>query len=1375
MKICLSCEGVSNTSANRCGHCGAWLLPTDTIHYPVRRGEIDAGNPLLGTIVDGKYRLQGVLGRGGLGTVFRAQHIGSLLTVALKILHPRFSERAEYRRALLPEARRAATVTHERCARVLDVGEAEDGVAYLAMELVEGKTLDLLVRAGALAPSHALEILAQIAEALVAIHAVGLVHCDLSPRNVMVTPRGTALQVKVLDFGIARSVSLAGLARPQGEFAGFVNPAFAAPELTAGKEVDARADLYSLGTLACLLLTGTMPVDDADPRRAAAAVAAGDLRPWSLGTTLPRRLVRLVQRCLMHSPAQRPASAAVVGRELAILRGARRPALARASVAVLGIGVLAVLAGGRSASRPFLRPLSGSVFELVDGSLSATQPSRDLHSRSLETLRFDYGGFTAARLRADLVRDGDVLLRKNLSPEVDAAAGTLLLSTAQAEWREVVQSLARTSHERPIDLVFVVPGSAALGSARLRLDDTPPTLTGDVIDGEGGLTQRTKLRYHATDAVGVRAVAAQVHFATGRTVELELPAGATEFALGDELAAKTNSLAALGAGTLVLAAADRAGNRHQLPAVAFAAADVAAPRVVEVSGPIGEGFLPAASGRVRMRIRLSGAEAGCTLAVARDGEFAPAVQLVGAAEVHTVEMDLGGDVHGGLWKFAIEDAAGNRTLRDLPIVVHDRSLRVDFDCVDANARSLGGELVLGDRPCRIEARVGANWSIGDVRVDLSASSVGKASDSLLRWERGPGSFATLHLGALPPGSHTLRFELHEADGDGEPRLRTATTVPLRVLPAAIDVRVPTARSRFLPGLLQAGVLARSGEGVVEGVAWRMDPTLRGYLRGTLWVGVATPVPLPLSARHESALLPAVVPVVGRNRLAIEMSDVLQRPVRLWVGDELVVAADQAALARVTVADFWWHDEVPTLIGEELLVEFGQLARVKLRCPWPLQAEDAEELRLDIGQSEVPVGKITPMAGDASTIVFDVPFLVWSAAAKLADKTRDQYSAQLEARVPVHVATPSGRYPLSLRLRTMRSTLLPVTLGELSDVPAELAGLRLLPVLAPSLPFPEPVPPLAPPRATFRPQVAVAVRNMTDILLQDRELTCGQARALVTALPRVAAEDLARCVHHDDPLAAARMTAVNLLPKAVALATSETTLTEVTFYQAWALTRLLGLVVANDVDAFRLPLGCELELATFGGASVASCNGPVAHGGAVSMAAFLAATHTAASGEPKTAQQCETAGDVVGTSYGAAFFGLDFGVREWVLDIPHVLGADGLLREWIADRDAHLMHIDELSRGVANPMPDRLGPLRHLGVVRGLGLGQRQGLIDATGRPLDVAAFTVVPGCVPGVLRTEQLRRDGIDLLAGSSDPRLQCIGFRVVGVKERLIGLRGPR
>lgn len=275
-----------------------------------------------------------MLGRGGLGTVFRAQHIGSLMAVALKLLHPRFAARDEYRRSLLPEARRAATVAHQRCARLLDVGEAEDGQTYLAMELVEGRTLDGLWRSGPLAPAHAVAILLQVAEALVAIHAAELVHCDLSPRNVMVAADEGRLCVKVLDFGIARSMHLV---RPgPGELAGFVNPAFSAPELLAGQDVDPRADLFSLGTIGWLLITGSLPVDDPAPRGAAGR------RPWPGPAGVPRRLVRLLQDCLQHDPGRRPASAALVAGELAAIAAARRPFASRLAV------TLAVLATGLS-------------------------------------------------------------------------------------------------------------------------------------------------------------------------------------------------------------------------------------------------------------------------------------------------------------------------------------------------------------------------------------------------------------------------------------------------------------------------------------------------------------------------------------------------------------------------------------------------------------------------------------------------------------------------------------------------------------------------------------------------------------------------------------------------------------------------------------------------------------------------------------------------------------------------------------------------------------------------------------------------------------------------------------------------------------------
>jgi hypothetical protein len=332
------------------------------------------------------------------------------------------------------------------------------------------------------------------------------------------------------------------------------------------------------------------------------------------------------------------------------------------------------------------------------------------------------------------------------------------------------------------------------------------------------------------------------------------------------------------------------------------------------------------------------------------------------------------------------------------------------------------------------------------------------------------------------------------------------------------------------------------------------------------------------------------------------------------------------------------------------------------------------------------------------------------------------------------------------------------------------------VLAPAGPFAEPVPANAPPRALFRPQQAVSVRNLTDLMLQDREFGRAAAAALVADLPRwLDGVDRQRLVHHDDPLGVRRLQPSALLPADSARAADDRPLTGVDFFQAFTLCRLLGLAVGGDPDVFRLPLGCELELAAYAGATRPSCHGVGAAGLVMSMPAFLAAAHELDQGQVATVTASRQAGDVLPTAYGADFVGLDFGVREWVGDVPHVPDAALLLREWISDYAVHLARVSAFARGTSSPPPDLEGPLRMLGVVRGLALGELEGLIGGSGSPLDARILTVVPDSVPGVLRTEQMGRDGRDLLTSQRDPRLQRIGFRIAGAATTLSRLRGWR
>ena len=1380
MKICLSCEGVTNTQAQRCGHCGAWLLPTDFVHYPVRLGETESGNPLLGTVIDGKYRLQSVLGRGGLGTVFSAMHIGSLMTVALKLLHPRFTGRPEYRHALLPEARRAATVTHTRCARLLDVGEAEEGVAYLAMELVEGKTLEVLMRGGKMAPSHAVDILLQVAEALEAIHAAGLVHCDLSPRNVMVAQRGGQLHVKVLDFGIARSVTLAGdEPAPGSEFTGFVNPAFSAPELLARGKVDPRADLYSFGTLAWLLLTGSMPIDDTDARRAALAVAAGELRPWPRVPGVPRDLQRLVQACVSRDPDRRPASATAVRMKIESVRSARRPKVAGTAIAAAAMVAVSLALGGESPAPPFLELETSSDVKLVNPNEAVGVMPQVLRSVQLEALNFLYGGFDATRLRAD-VSQGREVWRIPLRPQVDAEAGTLQLSMAQPQWREVVQCLGNNSGKGPLDLSFVVPGAGSLGTARVRVDDTPPHVEAHLDELENGvIVGRSQLVWAASDE-GLASVVVEIAFAGGRPrLELPLRGLPGRYELGKVIGEQVESVETLGAGTLEVRARDIAGNESRIEPIVFAQADVGVPVVTEVTGPGGEGYVPWSGDQARLRVTLSALEANCSLDVySVDGLLAKR-PLANGELIQTIPVPPpstnGG---GGALRLEVVDAYGNRSTRQFGLHWRDRTPRLEFDPVAPGVCRVGREFVLSAAGGVVKASAGQNLAIVRAEVELSTAQGIRDAGAEFRFQTASDGTCSLEFGALPPGSHVLRLELQEREGPSG--VIGPQEVAVRVLPAAIEVRIPSVRSRFLRGLLRADLLARRGAGnsYGEGAGWLVERSQRPYLRGTLWVGADTRVSLPLTPRESSddPLLPEVTPISGHNVLAIDLRDVLGRPVRLLAGDRVVEQVEHDGRAISVIADFWFNEDPPVQIGEELLGEHGQPALLRVRFPLPFLPNELGELRLHIAQSIIAAARLVATGGDACIVEFELPFEIWSVAAKLLGKTREDFAEQLASRFDVTVETPAGSYEMNLRLRTTRSNLRPVTLADLGDIRGPLASIRLVPVLAPGEPFKEPVPEKAPPRAVFRPQAPVEVRNFSDILLQDREFCCGEARALMQQLDRVQQLGTpARFVHDADPLGKARLSVENLLPAHATTAPDDELLTGVDFFQAYTLCRLLGQAVADDPGLFRLPLGCELELAAFGGARRRACHGVAAHEGAVDMGAFLTATGILARGAAPTAADTRAAGDRIQTDYGVDFLGLDFGVREWVMDLPRVPGAEELIEELIADHSLHLARVVAMSQGLWTPPLSMIGPLRTMGVVRGLALGEREGLVRVDGARLDPGASSVVPDTVPGVLRTEQLLREGNDLLSKGDDPRLARTGFRVVAAAAALAGLRGRR
>ena len=217
-----------------------------------------------GQVLAGKYRVERVLGAGGMGVVVAATHLELDQLVALKFLLPQFLENAEAVQRFTREARAAVRIRSENVAHILDVGRLEDGAPYIVMEFLEGQDLATRVeQLGPLAVEEAVDAVIQACDAIGEAHLLGIVHRDLKPANLFLTRRadGTPL-VKVLDFGISKVTT--GLEQSQlTRTSGLIgSPYYMSPEqLTTPKDVDARTDIWSLGIILYELLSGAPPFD----------------------------------------------------------------------------------------------------------------------------------------------------------------------------------------------------------------------------------------------------------------------------------------------------------------------------------------------------------------------------------------------------------------------------------------------------------------------------------------------------------------------------------------------------------------------------------------------------------------------------------------------------------------------------------------------------------------------------------------------------------------------------------------------------------------------------------------------------------------------------------------------------------------------------------------------------------------------------------------------------------------------------------------------------------------------------------------------------------------------------------------------------------
>src|SRR5258708_7455720 len=275
---------------------GSWLTSTEAI---------DHGRVAPGALLDGRYRIVGRLGKGGMGEVYRADDLKLGQAVALKFLAESVDRDPVRLTQLHTEVRMARQVSHPNVCRVYDVGEYE-GHTFLSMEYVDGEDLaSLLRRIDRFPEDRAIEVARQICAGLAAAHDRGVVHRDLKPANIMLDGNG---RIRITDFGLAGA---------SGESLRAGTPAYMAPEQLAGGNVTPRSDLYALGLVLYELFTGRRALEGANlAELIAKREQAGVTQPSEVVRDLDPAVDRAIMRCLDPDPARRPPSAIAVAAAL---------------------------------------------------------------------------------------------------------------------------------------------------------------------------------------------------------------------------------------------------------------------------------------------------------------------------------------------------------------------------------------------------------------------------------------------------------------------------------------------------------------------------------------------------------------------------------------------------------------------------------------------------------------------------------------------------------------------------------------------------------------------------------------------------------------------------------------------------------------------------------------------------------------------------------------------------------------------------------------------------------------------------------------------------------------------------------------------------
>src|SRR5262245_3437632 len=313
----------------------------------------DAEPDLIGAEIDGRYRVLELIGEGGMGKVYLAEHVEIGKRVALKVLHPSYSRMPDLVERFRREARAASKIGHPNIVDVTDSGTTADGSVYFVMEYLEGVELGSVIeRQGALDVARALKITGQICRALAAAHREGIIHRDLKPENIfLITRDGTADVVKVLDFGIAKTTEAEAARERRLTSPGMAmgTPEYMSPEQAAGRPADARCDVYALGAIMYEMVTGIPPYTGDNFMEILTKKATVDPpAPSSIRPELPAPVSDLVMAAMARNPGERPQTMETLEYELNKCLAGRGVAVAQILGMTTDAHVVATLNSGLS-------------------------------------------------------------------------------------------------------------------------------------------------------------------------------------------------------------------------------------------------------------------------------------------------------------------------------------------------------------------------------------------------------------------------------------------------------------------------------------------------------------------------------------------------------------------------------------------------------------------------------------------------------------------------------------------------------------------------------------------------------------------------------------------------------------------------------------------------------------------------------------------------------------------------------------------------------------------------------------------------------------------------------------------------------------------